>query len=74
MCELLQTIIKARSPLLAPGSMNVKLEEKKTDWSPMKSPTDMRRWKRNYKWTALLLADILKFQAIGLYCLMAIFF
>lgn len=28
MCELLQTIIKARTPLLAPGSMNVKLEEK----------------------------------------------
>lgn len=40
MCELLQTIIKASSPLLAPGSMNVKLEEKKADWSPMNQVTN----------------------------------
>lgn len=41
MCELLQTIIKARSPLLAPGSRNVKWEEKKTDWSPMSQVTSI---------------------------------
>lgn len=35
MCELPQTIIKARSLLLAPGSTNVEREEKKTDWSSM---------------------------------------
>lgn len=56
MCELLQTIIKARSPLIAPVSMNVKLEEKKTDWSPLNKSLlqiYISGLKRNYEWVAL---------------------
>lgn len=73
MCELLQTIIKARSPLLAPGSRNVKWEEKKTDWSPMSQVSIISPQKIHSKWAALLLADILKFEAIELYNLRQFF-